>query len=94
MRSFMRRKATRIQHDAAAAGPMRQAFPRSSEIRHLQDLLSSPPLGPIVLTGPEGAGTSIIAAAAMAGARCPPPAPRNAGAVILLLQPPCHSGRW
>ena len=71
MRRRMRAQALRVRRDAAATRPLRAHFPRTEEIAALQDLLALPPLGPIVLTGPEGAGTSMVAKAALAGSRAP-----------------------
>ena len=65
----MQRKAEQLRCKVAAREW--QHFPRSKFIGLLHEQLVKEPVGPVVLTGPEGAGTSGIAEAGMANSGSP-----------------------
>lgn len=52
-------RALRYQADAARSTPA-MTFRRASEVRSVREVLSAPPVGPLVLFGAEGAGTSSV----------------------------------
>ena len=71
IRRSLREQAGRLgalAHERAADW---EHFPRAAVRRRLVDALKAPPVGPIVLTGPQGAGTSAIAEAAIARSGTP-----------------------
>lgn len=65
----MRLQAQTLRSTVAAG--YRSHLSRTAERQRFTELLSCPPLGPLVLSGPEGAGTSNITEAALAGSGTP-----------------------
>ena len=64
IRRAMREQAARL--NAVAVAHKSRHFLRSEVVGHLHDELLREPSGPLVLTGPEGAGTSSVAQAGLA----------------------------
>ena len=52
-------RALRYQADDARSTPA-MMFNRASEVRSVREVISAPPVGPLVLFGAEGAGTSSV----------------------------------
>ena len=68
IRRSLERAARELPAPALARGP----FPRARELATLVAFLRSPPVGPLVVTGPEGAaGRQVVIQAALAASRTP-----------------------
>ena len=66
IRRTLRIQAEALRAHAAARAADWQHFPREAEVSWLHAALTSRSVGPIMLTGPQGAGTSAIAERALA----------------------------
>ena len=71
IRRRLREHAESFRNHAKGRKEDWQHFPRSAIVQRVCGMLRSPPVAPLVLTGPQGAGTSAIAEAALA--RSEPP---------------------
>ena len=71
IRRTLRGHAEKFRAHAQARALDWQYFPRAAVVERVCGILASPPVGPLVLTGPQGAGTSAITEASLARSQPP-----------------------